>query len=106
MATADGFVIRHGLVQYRPSQLRKYSRDGLCEICDWPPTGKPILLFDHCHTHGWIRGLICNICNDLVGCLETGRNHWRLLTPSLVAQLSAYRRNCPDCRDSEAASAA
>ena len=52
MTAADGFVARHGLVQYKPHTLRKYPRDGLCEICGRPPIGKPVLLFDHCPRDG------------------------------------------------------
>ena len=99
MATADGFVVRHGLVQYRPSQLRKYSRDGLCEVCDRAPRGKPILLFDHCHAHGWIRGLVCNWCNDEIGFYENGRE------PSLgyryLDRILKFLRNCPGCHAGE-----
>jgi hypothetical protein len=94
--TADGFVTRHGLVQYKPWRLRKYSREGLCEICDRPPSGKPVLLFDHCHAHGWIRGLICNWCNDRAGYVENGRKTG-FLPLGFLEQFSEYRRNCPDC---------
>ena len=106
MTTADGFVIRHGLVQYKPYQLRKYSRDGLCEICGMPPYsgGKPTLLFDHCHDHGWVRGLLCNVCNDQVAFIENG---WRRIINKWVSsRFPEYRLNCPDCRDSEVSSAA
>lgn len=104
MTTVDGFVIRHGFVKYKPYQLRKYARDGLCEICGGPPGGKPMLLFDHCHAHGWVRGLICNYCNDHVGFIENGWN--RYLRDIVLERFPEYRNNCPDCCDSEADSAA
>jgi hypothetical protein len=33
---------------------------------------QPALLFDHCHIHGWIRGLVCNSCNTLLGQIDRG----------------------------------
>ena len=100
MTAEDGFVARHGLVQYRPSQLRKYSRDGVCEICGYPPSGKPMLVFDHCHEHGWIRGLICNYCNDQVGWIENRWTNYEVYE-HVVLRFPKWRRNCPDCRAGE-----
>jgi hypothetical protein len=54
------------------------------------------LMFDHCHVHGWVRGLVCHDCNVLLGAADAGR-----LTaddPPWASVLMAYRRNCPDCR--------
>lgn len=104
MTAGEGFVARHGLVQYKPYRLRKYSRQGLCEICGSAPLGKPMLLFDHCHEHGWIRGLICNCCNDQVAFIENG---WkRRIRLEVTSRYPEYRRNCPDCRAGDIKSAA
>lgn len=97
---SGGFVVRSGFVQYSPYRLRKYSRDGLCEICGRPPSGKPILLFDHCHRHGWVRGLICNWCNIQAGYVENDQS--RRALSYFLQRFPEYRRNCPDCRAGEA----
>jgi hypothetical protein len=30
------------------------------------------LVFDHCHAHGWVRGLVCVPCNNRLMHIETG----------------------------------
>ena len=96
---ALGFVARYGLVRYTPVLGRKYSRGGVCEICGrTPELGKPYLLFDHCHDHGWTRGLICNWCNDQLGFFENGQVSRPAFHARLIPRLEEYRRNCPDCR--------
>lgn len=54
------------------------------------------LMFDHCHVHGWVRGLACHDCNVLLGAADAGRlaagdSTW---APAVLA----FRLNCPDCR--------
>lgn len=96
-SATGGFVARHGLVKYRPTLGRQYPRHGVCEICGRPPVGKPHLLFEHCHAHGWVRGLVCNWCNDNLGFLENGQTSRAAYRADLLPKLTEYRRNCPDC---------
>jgi hypothetical protein len=50
---------------------------------------------DHCHEHGWVRGIVCRPCNRHLHLIDR-----RLLQPVkedlLAAQLSV-RNRCPDC---------
>ncbi len=39
----------------------------VCEICKKPEKGTCRLSVDHCHTQGYIRGLLCNNCNVGLG---------------------------------------
>jgi Recombination endonuclease VII len=100
------FIARFGLVQFTKHLGKRYPRDGLCEICGltgaevaaerwrdeipgdyrYPHMGK--LQFDHCHDHGWVRGLLCLPCNNGA---ENQSGH---IDPKIIA----YRGNCPDCR--------
>jgi hypothetical protein len=44
------------------------SQRGLCAICLQPPSGKRNQLFiDHDHKTGFVRGLLCNLCNSGIG---------------------------------------
>lgn len=48
------------------------SQNGCCAICHTTKMGRNRLYFsvDHCHTTGKVRGLVCILCNNLVGLLE------------------------------------
>lgn len=64
-----------------------------CEGCGMP-LQKP--LTDHCHDHGWVRGIVCGSCNIRLGYID------RRLTSAqpqeqLLASLIAIRNRCPDC---------
>lgn len=45
------------------------AQDGVCLLCKKPKI-KNRLCIDHSHKTGEIRGLLCNYCNFLVGCVE------------------------------------
>lgn len=44
-----------------------------CAICGKKPKMGKNLSTDHCHKTGLVRGLLCNICNRLLGKIE---NQW------------------------------
>lgn len=46
---------------------------GCCALC-----GKPVgekLAVDHCHTTGRVRGLLCILCNSLIGWYERNQSN-------------------------------
>jgi hypothetical protein len=57
------------------------------------------LVFDHCHQHGWVRGLICMGCNNDLALFEPEpRSEWAAqASGALLALVTAYRAHCPDC---------
>lgn len=87
---------------------------GTCPLCNVPGER---LVTDHCHTHGWIRGQVCEGCNqrlrheerrhsmsDLLaglcwhkhrtaGAADQCRAAWRKAN---AISIGHYRR-CPDC---------
>jgi len=52
------------------------SRQGnKCVLCGRPPK---VPCLDHCHTNGWIRGVLCSGCNAMLGKLENNRGRYGL----------------------------
>lgn len=64
-------------------QLQK----GKCALCGTLPAS-PCL--DHCHTNGWIRGVLCSGCNAMLGKLENNRARYGLSTD---VKFSAFLSN-------------
>jgi hypothetical protein len=108
------FIEQYGLVQYRPGL--NYLRDGSCEItgCStlrasfaskkgsrsgWTVSEREDspLYFDHCHAHGWIRGLVCASCNSVMRHLD---KHGYLLRYRVDLR-EAYRKHLNQCHDCE-----
>ena len=139
------FIERHGYIRY---PLPGYQRSGPCEIpkCEeyrsrlndytdqivrnlnerygsnYPLSNDrpPSYVVDHCHVHGWIRGIICNACNTILGLYEKYGEATTEYSPAantflvdptiknysaLKAEISKYREtafkeylnNCPEC---------
>lgn len=68
-------------------------------IEQWAPERRgrsAMLFFDHCHSHGWVRGMTCGGCNTILG---NGEN-WGFCgsQDATAAVILAYLANCPDCR--------
>lgn len=50
-------------------------QNGLCAICGKPQSNlKRSLAVDHCHISGKIRGLLCPVCNSMLGWYENNKN--------------------------------
>lgn len=66
---------------------------GSCLVCD----STDRLINDHCHEHGWIRGVLCNRCNGSMGRVDRG------LMPKAADRLGsdqpfhAHRARCHEC---------
>jgi hypothetical protein len=140
------FIERHGYVRY---PVTGYSPSGPCEIpgCEnarlrervyhfiWRLTEyqrsflgyskygityqTPLYVVDHCHKHGWIRGVICGTCNNLMASYDNfGSVHLRMWEPwedygsyefrdrmeiyhetriIRSIMLGEYALNCPEC---------
>ena len=74
------------------SQYERVPPGSACEGCN----ANSMLGLDHCHAHGWTRGVLCMRCNQYAGIID------RQLTPGVsedrLAALLAVRNRCPDCR--------
>lgn len=99
-----GFVETYGNVQYpelsklvRKGTLSKSTDFDACEIpeCDWRQGER--LVYDHCHLHGFVRGVICIPCNSRM--IMTER---RIIPESpmrLWEGLLNHWAKCPECPD-------
>ena len=64
--------------------------------------GKQRYEVDHCHIHGWIRGVVCRSCNCKLPVLTTLNlgsefvsNHFGV--DLIKIDYEVYLRNCPEC---------
>lgn len=62
-----------------------------CEGC-----GSPVMLVhDHCHAHGWVRGIACMSCNQYLSIIDSGTRP--AVTDARLAALLAVRNRCAGC---------
>jgi hypothetical protein len=50
---------------------------------------------DHCHAHGWVRGIVCRRCNTRLERID--RQVAPRVEEKLLLALLAVRNRCPDC---------
>ena len=72
---------------------------GVCALCKTKPNAPAL---DHCHTNGWIRGVLCSGCNAMLGKLENNRARFGLnddrkfiMFMQNVVSYLAHHRNGP-----------
>lgn len=44
-------------------EVEAYLQIPACQICSKPFASDSHVHFDHCHTHGHVRGVLCGVCN-------------------------------------------
>lgn len=75
---------------YRYTKGAAAGRDETCVLCGSRSTR---LVVDHCHEHGYSRGLLCGSCNARLAVLDAGA--------APTPKESFYLGNCPECRKAE-----
>lgn len=78
-------------VQY--SQFVATHRAGECSACTRQASQ---MVVDHCHTHGWVRGIVCRSCNSHMASIDVRRAPDRIEGVS-VAELLRHAAQCPEC---------
>lgn len=77
-------------VPYRYIKGAAAGRDETCVLCGSRRTD---LVVDHCHEHGYARGLLCGSCNGRLAALDAGA--------APTPREAFYLGNCPECRKAE-----
>lgn len=99
----SGFVAVFGHVEYDVMMSgaltrwrEAYRRQVACEIpgCD---TGSTKLQFDHCHLHGWIRGVLCGSHNTRLGHAESVMDLEGITIDLSQTCYGPHLANCPGC---------
>lgn len=70
-----------------------------------PATRAAVLVFDHCHVHGWVRGIVCMACNNALGNQELRDVYLAKQRDGGSAEAAAmlvYLVKCPDCASEDA----
>lgn len=96
--------------RYTDDQIRQMLENRLiAEKRSQARVGKTGFVFDHCHEHGWIRGVICASCNGKMRNVDLRMEYSEVQTIGfdddypieLELPTPAYNRHwekCPDCR--------
>lgn len=103
------FYIDEHIDQWTDDQIRRFLEIGLrWEKRKQERAGKSGLVFDHCHEHGWIRGIICASCNGKMRDVDLRMDYTQIhmltfpdeSTIEVEMPTPAYNRHwekCPDC---------
>lgn len=72
----DGYLMRNYGIKLSDYKRMLEEQDNKCAICKGPGfligtnNHKVLLVVDHCHTTGRVRGLLCHNCNRALGLLQ------------------------------------
>jgi hypothetical protein len=102
-----GFVELFGHAQY--ADIGSYENSGWrasfigtgeCELFGCGEHG-PALVFDHCHRHGWVRGLLCPSHNVRLGQIDAVRAIEGAVVDLMATPYGRYLPNCFECSGSQ-----
>lgn len=83
-------VLRHLYGIGKPEYDRMYiAQNGLCAVCQSPPSGKFRLAVDHDHVTGKVRALLCMNCNAALGMVHDNLD----TLISMVSYLKQHKDN-------------
>lgn len=101
------FYQRHGRIRHaniagltRQTRLRYLASEmPVCEIKNCVVAGAhgPVIVFDHCHRHGWVRGLVCTTHNRIIGKVEAVMQIDGVRVDLGETFLADWLTRCPDC---------
>jgi hypothetical protein len=99
------FTEKFGTVSYttlkaKPPHWRHgYAATANCELgCGGEGEYGTAVVFDHCHRHGWVRGLVCNMCNSRIGQIEAVMAIPGVRVDLGTSPWATFLAGCPDCK--------
>jgi hypothetical protein len=113
VAPEERFIERFGHVRYidvlrKPPAWRvAYAKTAACEMggCGREGAYAEVLIFDHCHRHGWVRGMLCNGHNVHLGRIEAVAALDGVIVNLGSSVLGEFVARCPDCAGAGAVAA-
>lgn len=92
--------IRYSEIVRRGMAWRASTWDlSLCAIDGCEVTGNGRLVFDHCHDHGWLRGVVCFPHNSRLGQIDAVRRIPGVRLDLSATPYAALLAACPGCAD-------
>lgn len=91
-ASTNAYLKRVYGITYRQYHTMLAEQNSRCKICDgsgflMKDCHKLLLVVDHCHKGGQVRGLLCHNCNRALGLLKDD--------PEIINKAAAYVNNHP-----------
>jgi hypothetical protein len=84
---------KYGITLEEYNHILKEQNYG-CAICGKNKTNKRSLAVDHCHRTKQIRGLLCELCNTLLGKLGDNKKEIKLKCDKLISYLNEEGEKC------------
>lgn len=96
-----GFIHHFGHIQYRDIRTRDALWAFVAEMsaCEIDPVSdqEQRMVFDHCHRHGWVRGMLCRQHNLQLGHLEAAMKIEGVAVDLGSSVYAHYLALCPEC---------
>lgn len=90
-------------------EMNRGSFDWRMQPKNQPKRFRSQMVIEHCHDHGWIRGITCRSCNGKMALIDAGRKPDYYRPPSVKRIIEyggdiippknyrAHRNKCPEC---------
>jgi len=101
--TGHTFIGQHGHVLYgrlasKSQDWRvRYINNARCEFS--VDCAGATLVFDHCHEHGWVRGVLCNSHNVKMGYIDVVSRTEGITVDLGDTPYGQWAMRCPDCAE-------
>jgi Recombination endonuclease VII len=90
--------VKYSQVMNKPQYWRiQVCIKGVCAVAGCGIGGYGALVFDHCHEHGWVRGIVCCAHNYALGQIDAVRRIPGAVVDLAATEYGAILAACPGC---------